>query len=57
MLYLINHQSDIDKVNIYAKDPYEPKYQVLINKHEQTGVKHFKDHGIIERYKIYLSKC
>ena len=28
---LINHQQDIDKINLYAKDPYEAKYQFLIN--------------------------
>ena len=29
---LINQQSDIDKIYLYTKDPYEAKYQVLINK-------------------------
>ena len=28
---------------MYAKDPYEAKYQLLINKRESTGVKHFND--------------
>ena len=28
---------------MYAKDPYEAKYQFLINKRESTGLKHF--HG------------
>ena len=27
---LINNQSDIDKICLYAKDPYESKYQFLI---------------------------
>ena len=26
---------------MYAKDPYEAKYQFLINKRERTGLKHF----------------
>ena len=26
---------------LYAKDPYEVKYQFLINKRESTGLKHF----------------
>ena len=26
---------------MYAKDPYETKYQFLINKRESTGLKHF----------------
>ena len=29
---LINQQPDIDKIYLYAKDPYEAKYQYLINK-------------------------
>ena len=27
LLNLINNQSDIDKIYLYSKDPYEPKYQ------------------------------
>ena len=41
LLNLINNQSDIDKIYLYAKDPYEAKYQFLINKRESTGLKHF----------------
>ena len=32
LLNLINNQPDIDKIYLYAKDPYETKYQFLINK-------------------------
>ena len=28
---------------LYAKDPYESKYQYLINKREGVGINHFKD--------------
>ena len=28
ILNLINNQSDIDKIYLYAKDPYEAKYQL-----------------------------
>ena len=28
---------------IYAKDPYEAKYQVLTNKRESTGLNYFND--------------
>ena len=28
---------------MYAKDPYENKYQFLINKRESIGLKHFTD--------------
>ena len=40
---LINNQSDIDKVYLYAKVPYEAKYQFLIKKRESTELKHFND--------------
>ena len=46
---LINNQPDIDKIYLYAKDPYEAKYQYLINKRESTGLKHFNNpKGFIE---------
>ena len=28
---------------MYAKDPYEAKYQCLINERESVGINHFKD--------------
>ena len=43
LLNLINNQQDIDKIYLYAKDPYEDKYQYLINKRESVGLKHFND--------------
>ena len=43
LLSLINNQPDIDKIYLYAKDPYEAKYQYLINKREKVGLNHFKD--------------
>ena len=41
---LINNQPDIDKIYLYAKGLYEPKYQFLINERESTGLKHFSNH-------------
>ena len=35
---LINNQPDIGKIYLYAKDPYEAKYQYLINKREKVGL-------------------
>ena len=43
LLNLINNQPDIDEIYLYAKDPYEKKYQYLINKHEKVGLNHFND--------------
>ena len=40
---LINNQPDIDKIYLYAKDPYEKNYQYLINKCENVGLNHFND--------------
>ena len=43
LLNLINNQPDIDKIYLYAKDPYEDKYQILINKRESTGLEYFNN--------------
>ena len=37
---LINQELDIDKTYLYAKDPYEEKCQLLINKGESTHSKY-----------------
>ena len=42
LLNLIENQPDIDKIYLYAKDPYECKYQYVINKRESVGINHFK---------------
>ena len=41
LLNLINNQPDIDKIYLYVNDPYEAKYQYLINKREKVGLDHF----------------
>ena len=43
LLNLINEQDDIDKIYLYAKDLSEPKYEFLIKKREDAGIKHFND--------------
>ena len=43
LLNLINNQPDIDKIYLYAKDPYEAKYQYLINKKERVGINRLND--------------
>ena len=43
LLNLISHQSNIDKIYPDAKDPYEIKYQYLINRREKVGLDHFDD--------------
>ena len=41
-LNLTENQPDIDKIYLYAKDPYEGKYQYLSNIREKVSLKHFK---------------
>ena len=43
LLNLMNRQPDIYKIYLYVKDPYDAKYQLLINKREVAGIKHFND--------------
>ena len=49
LLHLINNFHPIDKIYLYAKDTDEKKYQYLINKREQAGIKNVNDpHAFIE---------
>ena len=54
LLNLINNQQDIDKIYLYAKDPYEDKYQYLINKRESVRLKHFNDPKAFFEYSNYM---
>ena len=40
---MIHHQPDIYKIYLYAKDPYEAKYQFSVSKQESKHLKHFND--------------
>ena len=49
LLHLINKFHPIDKIYLYAKDADEKKYQYLINKREQAGIKNLNDpHAFVE---------
>ena len=49
LLHLINNLHSIDKIYLYAKDIRKPKYEYLINKREQAGIKNLNDpHAFIE---------
>ena len=49
LLHLISKFHPIDKIYLYAKDTDEKKYQFLINKGEQAGLKNLNDpHAFIE---------
>ena len=40
----------IDKIYLYAKDLEEPKYQLLIGKREEAGLKNLKDQNAFIEY-------
>ena len=49
LLYLIKNFHPIDKICLYAKDTDEKKYQYLLNKREEAGIKSINDpHAFIE---------
>ena len=56
-LNLINEQPDIDKIYLYAKDPYEWKYQFLISKRESTGSKYFNDPKALDWVFKWYARC
>ena len=41
--HLINNLHPIDKIYLYVKAIHEPKYEYLINKREQAGIKNLDD--------------
>ena len=50
LLHLINNLHPIDKIYLYAKDKNEPKYEYLINKREQAGIKNLDDPNASIKY-------
>ena len=54
MLIVINHEPDIDKIYLYAKDPYETKYQLLISKIENTGLEYLNDSKDFVEYSSHM---
>ena len=64
LLNFIHHQPDIDKKYLYAKIPYEAKYQSLINKHESVVFRCYNDpkafnecsNNMLYNYMLYVVK-
>ena len=50
LVNLINEQDDIDKIYFYAKGLSKPKYEYLIKKRENTGIKNFNDPNAFIEY-------
>ena len=55
LLYLIDKFHPIDKIYLYAKDTDEEKYQYLINKREQAGIKNLNDPHVFIGYSIDMN--
>ena len=51
---LINYQSDINKIYLYAKVTYEAKYHFLINKWASTGLKYLNDSKAFIKYSNFM---
>ena len=51
---LKSHQQNTDEIYLYAKDLNEPKYQLLMKKHERTGIKNFKNFKTFIRRSNYI---
>ena len=43
LFHLTNNLHPRDKIYLYAKDIHKPKYEYLINKREQAGIKNLND--------------
>ena len=43
LINLINEQNDIDKIYLYTRDLSEPKYEYLIKKCDDAGIKHLNN--------------
>ena len=50
LLHLINNLHPLNKIYLYAKDIHELKYEYLINKREQAGIKHLNDPNAFIEY-------
>ena len=50
LLNIINNELDINKIYLYAKDPYKSWYQLLISKRESTGLKCCNDSKVFIEY-------
>ena len=52
LLNVIKHQRpDIDEIFLYIKDPFEWKYQMLVNGREKVGIENLK---CIQRHSLVV---
>lgn len=56
LLILISRQAAINKVYLYAKNPYQAKHQLIINKHESAGQKLCNGPKALTKYSIGMDE-
>ena len=54
LLNLIDNQPDIDKIYLYAKDPYKAKYQYKTNIRQKVVLKRFNDPKAFIEYSNHI---
>ena len=54
MFWIRKNKCIIDRIYLYAKDPYEGKYQYFINKREKEGLKHYDDLKAFMEYSNHM---
>ena len=54
LLNPINHKLYTDKIYLYAKDPDEAKYELLINKRDGASLKHCNDSEAFIEYSNHV---
>ena len=47
LIDLINEQNDVDTIYLYARDLSEPKYEYLIKKCKDVGIKHLNNQNAL----------
>ena len=57
LLNLIENQPDIDRIYLYAKDPYEAKCQYLIKIREKVGIDHHSNPRAYIEYSNDMKQC
>ena len=57
LLNLTNHQPDIHKIYLYAKDSYQVKYQFLINKRGKSRLKALWWYESLKRKLEWYARC
>ena len=50
LINLTNEQNDIDKIYLYVRDLSEPKYEYLIKKRKDAGIKHLNNPNAFIEY-------